>query len=94
MTQFKKFKDFSKNENENVNQNWHEELLQALKDANFFSGDENPLGQILDRVFSSGEKPTKEDVKQHMMKYLEEAVDMSFGEEWNEDESENPDVQS
>jgi hypothetical protein len=38
----------------------------------------------LDRVFSEGDKPKKEDVKEHLMKYLEEAIDMSFGEEWND----------
>lgn len=88
MTQFKKFADFSKNEN--IGQNWQEELLQTMKEEHFFSGDENPLGRILDKVFSTGiEKPTKAEVKQYFLQYLEEAIDMSFGEEWNEDEQES-----
>lgn len=87
MANFKKFHEYNLNENNLTN--WSESLQQALKEENYFSGDENPLGLILDRVFSTGEKPKKEDVKKAIMQYLEEAIDMSFGEEWNEDTEQN-----
>lgn len=78
----KKFKDYLK-KRENVSADWQETLLQVMKEEHFFSGDETPIGRILDRVFTA-EKPNKEDVKACMLKYLEEAIDLAFGEEWNE----------
>lgn len=80
MTLFKKFKDFT---NEDTNQNWKEKMLKTFKDEHFFSGDENPIGKILDVVFTDV-KPNKEEVKKYLMKYLEESVDLSFSEEWND----------
>lgn len=90
----KKFKDFLKKK-ENVSTDWQERLLQNMKEEHFFSGDETPIGKILDKTFST-EKPSKEEVKEVMLKYFEEALELAFGEDWNsaEPEATEPDAQT